>query len=103
MKKIGIVTCYFKNNYGSMLQAYATKKILDNNDIPNETINIDYNQDFKKGKRKYYSSGLGLFGMWIRPPKKYYFYSISSSTINRTDLLLHELGYLIQVRAKSHS
>lgn len=54
MKKIGIVSCYFKNNYGSMLQAYATKKVLDNNNIPNETINIDNNADFKKGKRKYY-------------------------------------------------
>lgn len=61
MKKIGIVTCYFKNNYGSMLQAYATKKILDNNDIPNETINIDYNQDFKKGKRKYYFTQIANF------------------------------------------
>lgn len=56
MKKVGIVSCYFKNNYGSMLQAYATKKVLDNNDIPNETININGNIDFKKGKRKYYLS-----------------------------------------------
>lgn len=56
MKKVGIVSCYFKNNYGSLLQAYATKKILDNNNIPNETINIDNNIDFKKGKRKYYLS-----------------------------------------------
>lgn len=54
MKKVGIVSCYFKNNYGSMLQAYATKKILDNNNIPNETVNIDRNVDFKNGKRKYY-------------------------------------------------
>ena len=46
-KKVGIVSCYFKNNYGSMLQAYATKKILDNNNIPNETINVDNNIDFK--------------------------------------------------------
>ena len=52
--KVGIVSCYFKNNYGSMLQAYATKKILDNNNVPNETIKIDDNIDFKKGKRKYY-------------------------------------------------
>lgn len=58
MKKVGIVSCYFKNNYGSMLQAYATKRILDNNNIPNETINIDNNVDFKKGKRKYYLSQL---------------------------------------------
>lgn len=61
MKKIGIATCYFKNNYGSVLQAYATKKILDNNNIPNETINIDYNQDFKKGKRKYYFTQITNF------------------------------------------
>lgn len=54
MKKIGIVSCYFKDNYGSMLQAYATKKILDNNNIPNETIAIGNNKDFKNGKLKYY-------------------------------------------------
>lgn len=53
-KKVGLVTCYFKDNYGSMLQAYATKKILDNNNIANETINIDSNIDFKNGKKKYY-------------------------------------------------
>lgn len=55
-KKVGIVSCYFKNNYGSMLQAYATKRILDNNNIPNETINIDGNKDFSRGKKKYYLS-----------------------------------------------
>lgn len=61
MKKVGIVSCYFKNNYGSMLQAYATKKILDNNNIPNETINIDGNKDFSKGKKKYYLSQIFNF------------------------------------------
>lgn len=61
MKKVGIVSCYFKDNYGSALQAYATKKILDNNNIPNETINIDSNKDFKKGKRKYYLSQIFNF------------------------------------------
>lgn len=55
-KKVGIVSCYFKDNYGSMLQAYATQKILDNNHIENETINISYNKDFSKGKRKYYAT-----------------------------------------------
>ena len=54
MKKVGIVSCYFKNNYGSLLQAYASKKILDNNNILNETIAIEKNKDFSKGKRKYY-------------------------------------------------
>ena len=55
MKKIGIVSCYFKYNYGSMLQAYATQTILDKLQIENETINIEKNIDFKKGKRKFYS------------------------------------------------
>ena len=56
MKKVGIVSCYFKNNYGSMLQAYASQKILDDNNIPNETINISKLSDFSKGKKKYYLS-----------------------------------------------
>ena len=51
-KKVGIVSCYFKHNYGSMLQAYATQAVLDNMGIENETINIDENQDFSKGKKK---------------------------------------------------
>lgn len=53
-KKVGVVSCYFKHNYGSMLQAYATQKILDDMNIENETINIDKNVDFSNGKKKYY-------------------------------------------------
>ncbi len=60
-KKVGIVSCYFKNNYGSMLQAYATKKVLDNNNIENETIAIENNSDFSKGKKKYYLSQITNF------------------------------------------
>ena len=56
MKKIGIVSCYFKHNYGSMLQAYATQQILDNMHLENETINIDENVDFANGKKKYYAT-----------------------------------------------
>lgn len=60
-KKVGLVTCYFKHNYGSMLQAYATQRILDDNNIPNETINIEKNRDFSNGKKKYYLSQLTNF------------------------------------------
>ncbi len=56
MKKVGIVSCYFKNNYGSLLQAYATQKLLDNMKIENETFSIERNIDFKNGKKKYYKS-----------------------------------------------
>lgn len=62
MKKVAIVSCYFKKNYGSMLQAYATQKVLDNMQIDNETINIEENIDFKKGKRNFYKSQLFNFG-----------------------------------------
>ena len=41
MKKVALVTCYFHPNYGSMLQAYATQKILDDWNIPCENICID--------------------------------------------------------------
>jgi len=61
MKKVGIVSCYFKNNYGSMLQAYASQKVLDDNNIPNETINISELSDFTKGKKKYYISQITNF------------------------------------------
>ncbi len=60
-KKVGLVTCYFKQNYGSMLQAYATQRVLDDNNIPNETINIESNIDFSKGKKKYYLSQITNF------------------------------------------
>lgn len=55
-KKVGIVSCYFKHNYGSMLQAYATQQFLDDFGLENETINIEQNIDFSKGKKKYYIS-----------------------------------------------
>ncbi|MEG0523162.1 MAG: polysaccharide pyruvyl transferase family protein [Erysipelotrichaceae bacterium] len=55
MKKIGIVSCYFKHNYGSMLQSYATQKVLDNLGYENETINIDgFNHEISKAKKKYF-------------------------------------------------
>lgn len=60
-KKVGVVSCYFKHNYGSMLQAYATQQILDNLGIENETINIDENINFSKGKKKYYMTQITNF------------------------------------------
>lgn len=54
MKKVGLCTCYFKTNYGSMLQAYATQKVLEKNGVRCETISVDALEDFSKGKKKYY-------------------------------------------------
>lgn len=71
MKKVGIVSCYFQHNYGSMLQAYATQMALDKIGIENETIDISgFNGEIKKAKLKYFikasmTSGILLskFGM----------------------------------------
>ena len=54
MKKVGLVTCYFKHNYGSALQAYATQRFLDLSDVECETVNVSTLTDFTKGKRRFY-------------------------------------------------
>ena len=55
MKKVAIVSCYFQKNYGSMLQAYATQKFLNDNKIANETICYDgINAAINQKKYKYY-------------------------------------------------
>lgn len=51
MKPIGLVTCYFHHNYGSMLQAYATEMIMQLMGLPFQTIAckapINYMQENK--------------------------------------------------------
>ena len=54
-KKVGIVSCYFQHNYGSMLQAYATQMALDRLGYENETIDISgFRGDIRKKKIKYF-------------------------------------------------
>lgn len=56
MKKVGIVSCYFKHNYGSMLQALATQMALDKLGYENETIDISgFNGEIKKAKMLYFA------------------------------------------------
>lgn len=56
MKKIGIVSCYFQHNYGSMLQALATQMALDKLGYENETIDISgFNGEIKKAKILYFA------------------------------------------------
>ena len=55
MKKVGIVSCYFQPNYGSMIQALATQMALDKLGYENETIDITgFNGEIKKAKLKYF-------------------------------------------------
>lgn len=55
MGKVALVTCYFHPNYGSMLQAYATQKILDDWKIPCENICIDgLKKEINASKTRFY-------------------------------------------------
>ncbi len=55
MKKVGIVSCYFQHNYGSMLQAFATQKALDKLGYENETIDISgFKSEINKAKMLYF-------------------------------------------------
>ncbi|MBO5192380.1 MAG: polysaccharide pyruvyl transferase family protein [Bacteroides sp.] len=55
MKKVGIVSCYFQHNYGSMLQALATQMALDKLGYENETIDISgFNGEIKRSKIFYF-------------------------------------------------
>lgn len=56
MKKIGIVSCYFQHNYGSMLQALATQMALDKLNYENETVDISgFNHEIQKAKLLYFA------------------------------------------------
>lgn len=56
MKKVGIVSCYFQHNYGSMLQALATQMALEKLGYQNETINISgFDAEIKKAKLLYFA------------------------------------------------
>ncbi len=54
MKKVALVTCYFQENYGSMLQAYATQMVLDQWKIDNETIDVSgFCREMRKAQWRY--------------------------------------------------
>ncbi len=56
MKKIGIVSCYFQHNYGSMLQALATQMALDKLGYDNETIDISgFRKEIRNAKLLYFA------------------------------------------------
>lgn len=53
--RVGIVSCYFQRNYGSMLQAYATQMALDRLGYMNETIDVSgFWRDIRRAKIKYF-------------------------------------------------
>ncbi len=67
MKRVAIVSCYFKHNYGSMLQAYATQKVLDKLEIENETIDISgLSSEINRAKMIYFAKASLTSDIFIR-------------------------------------
>lgn len=64
MKPIGLVTCYFHHNYGSMLQAYATEMIMQKMKLPYETIACKRPRDYMTENRFLYILKKILIADW---------------------------------------
>ena len=47
MKKVGLIVCYHIKNYGSVLQSYATEKLVEKEGLPYECINYKKKKDLK--------------------------------------------------------
>lgn len=64
MKPIGLVTCYFHHNYGSMLQAYATEMIMEQLGLPFQTIACKAPIDYMKVNKVLYVIKKLLIADW---------------------------------------
>ena len=64
MKPIGLVTCYFHHNYGSMLQAYATEMIMQRMNLPYQTIACKAPIDYMMGNKLLYIVKKLMIGDW---------------------------------------
>lgn len=52
--KLGIVSCYFINNYGSVLQAYALQEYFGNKGVECDTISVEGLKPYLEAKKKQY-------------------------------------------------
>jgi len=64
MKPIGLVTCYFHHNYGSMLQAYATELIIEKMGLPYQTIACKKPRDYMTENKLLYIAKKVVISDW---------------------------------------
>ena len=64
MNPVGLVTCYFHHNYGSMLQAYATEMIMQQMGLPYQTIACKAPITYMEGNKLLYIAKKLLIGDW---------------------------------------
>lgn len=63
-KPIGLVTCYYHHNYGSMLQAYATEMMMEKLKKPYRTIACKRPKDYMTTNQLLYIAKKLLIGDW---------------------------------------
>ena len=85
---VGLVTCYFHPNYGSMLQAYATQKIMEEWNVPCENICIDgLKGEIEQSKVQFYLRQVNnpqvLSGTIVRIVKKKVYQKALKKTLGR--------------------
>lgn len=69
-----IASCYYQQNYGSKLQAYATQAFLDNIGVENYTINFDGMRKYMNGvKIRYYIKNIAKTDAFAAQLKRYTF------------------------------
>ena len=52
--KLGIVSCYFINNYGSILQAYALQEYFNSKGVDCDTVSVECLKPYLDAKKKQY-------------------------------------------------
>ena len=63
MKKVGIITLYYKScNYGGLLQAYALEKYLISHGVDAKQICYDTKASSKNGKHQYWGKIIKIEG-----------------------------------------
>lgn len=87
--RVGIVSCYFHPNYGSMLQAYATQKIIEEMEFSCENICIDgIKKEMEQSKVRFYLKQVGnpqvFTGTILRIGKKVLYKKLLKKTLGKS-------------------
>ena len=88
MSKVGIITYHHHYNYGTMLQALALQKAIENLGFESEII--DFKQNNRLSTRDLLLLRLKRMGVYLRQLKKYYLLSKSKKIFSERNNLFEE-------------
>ncbi len=99
MKKIGIITYHKHYNYGTMLQAYALQKKID--DLGYESEIINFKNDMSLSKGKLLALRIKRLGIYVKNRKKYMIMSRNKKNIEKKNKLFDEF-YNTEMKVGTH-